>query len=353
MFRYIRFNEADFYCRYLDAQLFLPSTAGNICNGRFGHFLRSLGIQRLPYQLSLVDLITKNALVADLFVWLPTEYFVNWKNFPEMMAKFEPSLESELKTAQYHSVYIVPTGTFSTDDSLHPYDQEKLRTEFVHKFTSTVPKSLMYKKHPNGHTFAPYEAYLNYWRAYIFVEALDGYEDIESFLARQSGRASVIARFADVSARWEESYKATFSRVSFYRTATTILSFWEGIPSISYGDLSNFLQAVVKSNSDELEHDLESLLILFACWRERLEVGKRYYAQANEQLRRDVYFVLEWLCVLTGNQETFYFKKWSYKGRMAERWAELKEVIAYEEFELQQMFEVLIPHYVEALNQDA
>src|SRR5712691_5651132 len=85
-----------------------------------GEPLRSLGIQRLPYQLSLVDLITKNALVADLFVWLPTEYFVNWKNFPEMMAKFEPSPEGKLKTAQHHCVYIVPTGTFSTEDLLHP-----------------------------------------------------------------------------------------------------------------------------------------------------------------------------------------------------------------------------------------
>jgi hypothetical protein len=206
MLRRVSFTEADFYCRYLAAQIFLPPTAGNICNGRFSFFLRNLEIQRLPYQLSLVDLVTKNALVPDLFVRLPTEYFVNWENFPEIMARFEPSPKGELKTAQYHSVYIVPRGMFSTDGLLHPYDREKLRTEFVDNFTSTVPNALTYEKHPNGHTFAPYEAYLSYWRAYIFVEALDGYEDIENFLTRQSGRASVIARFADMSARWEEDY---------------------------------------------------------------------------------------------------------------------------------------------------
>jgi hypothetical protein len=141
--------------------------------------------------------------------------------------------------------------------------------------------------------------------------------------------------------------------VSFYRTAVTILSFWKEKPSITYGELAHFLQAVVKSNSDELERDLESLLKLFADWKTRIKAGKRYYPQATEQLRRDIYFMLEWLCGLTGNREAFYFKKWSYKDRMPERWAELKEVIAYEEFELQQMFEDLVPYYVGVLTKNA
>lgn len=350
MFRYHCFDSADFYCRYLDAQLYLPPMGKAICNDRFLYFLKNkLGIQRLPYSLSLVDLLTKAAIIPDLFVKLPAEYFEVWRNFPERPAQYTMNREGRVEAAECHSLYIVPTGTFSMEDLLHPYDRDVVKTKFIDSFASEAPRMLTYGKHANGHHFIPYEAYFNYWKGYVFVEALDGFEDIENFLTQQVGRAAVVARFTDLSAKWEEHYKATFSRVSFYRTAVTILTHWKEKPSVTYGDLAKFLQTVVKTDSSELEHDLEILLTLFAEWKKRSEVGRRYYAQAVELLRQDIYFVLEWLCGLTRNSETFYFKKWRYKDRTCEVWAELKEVIPYEEFELQQMFETLVQHYAETL----
>ena len=113
------------------------------------------------------------------------------------------------------------------EDILHPYDKDEWKTKFIDNFASAVPSKLTYGRHSNGHNFVPYEAYFNYWKGYIFVEALDGFEDIENFVTQQVGRAAVVARFTDVSAQWEENYRATFSRVSFYRTAVTILTHWK------------------------------------------------------------------------------------------------------------------------------
>lgn len=112
----IQINDADKYCRYLDAQLFLPPTMNNVADGRFEHYLQNmLGITRLPYRISLVDLIKEKVVEPDLFVHLPREYFFNYENFPECPAKFVPSLNEELVTAGYHSVYIVlvPGEAFS------------------------------------------------------------------------------------------------------------------------------------------------------------------------------------------------------------------------------------------------
>src|SRR6266508_1613947 len=140
MIRQIRINDTDRYCRYLDAQIFLPSTTGSAADGTFGHYLKStIDITRLPYQISLADLIREKVVEPDLFVLLPREYFLNYENFPQRPAKFVPSLSEELETVRYHSVNIVlvPGETFSLKDLLHPYDQEKLKVDFVGRFVST------------------------------------------------------------------------------------------------------------------------------------------------------------------------------------------------------------------------
>ncbi|MGE0822748.1 MAG: hypothetical protein AB7P18_11575 [Candidatus Binatia bacterium] len=227
MLRKMRINNIDMDCRYLDAQLFLPPITGHVADGRLGHYLKSiLDITKLPYRISLVDLIREKVVELDLFVLLPRKYFLNYENFPQRQAKFVPGLNKAVEIASYHSVNIVlvPGETSSLKDLLHPYDQEKWKTDFVEKFLSRVPDTLRYKAHPNGHKFAPYEAYLNYWRAYTFVEALNGYENIENFLPPRKGRSIMMARFAKVSKRWEDSYKEIFARVSFYRTAHAILN---------------------------------------------------------------------------------------------------------------------------------
>ena len=301
-----------------------------------------LKIQRIPYDLSIADMLVERMLIPDLFVRLPSEYFTSWNNFPST-GNYE--IPEDLIPASYHGVSIINRDDWSLESLLHPYDKEELKKDFVDRFSEEVPQILKEKKHPNGLYFRPYEAYFSYWKSYIFVEALDGYEDIEKFLSWEAGQSVLISRFIDVSQSWEENYKDTFTRVSFYRTAKTILAPCKNShPSITCKEVSDFIQKATKCNPELLEQDMEKLLILFRHWKMRLEEERRYYPQAIELLRQDIYFLLEWLCNLTSTSEEIYFEKWSYRVTWdMQPWVQLKEVISYEEFELKRRFITYIP----------
>ena len=355
MWMYSHCNGMDIYSRYLNVSLYRdkPHSTGSfakICNGHFGQYLKDrLEIQRIPYGLSIADMIVERALIPDLFVRLPSEYFLSWKNFPGT-GDFE--IPEELESAAYHSVYISTQGNWSLESLLHPYDEE-LRSDFVDRFSGEVPRTLKKQEHPNGDYFRPCEAYFSYWKSYIFVEALDGYEHIDKFLSWKTGREILISRFTDVSQQWEENYKDVFTRLSFYRTAKTILTLWKDPrPSTTYKELSEFIQKVTDCNPELLEQDMEKLLILFGHWEKRQKEGGRYYLQAIELLRQDIYFLLEWLCTLTGKPREVYFEKWSYNIGPHDIWIQLKEVISYEEFELESRFMIYAPDYAETLKKE-
>ena len=154
-----------------------------------------------------------------------------------------------------------------------------------------------------------------------------------------------------MSQHWEEKYKDVFTRLSFYRTAKTILTLWEAPrPSTTYKELSEFIQKVTDCNSVLLEQDMEKLLILFGDWKKQQKEGRRYYPQAIELLRQDIYFLLEWLCTLNRKPQKVYFEKWSYDTlEPQDIWVQLKEVISYEEFELERRFMIYAPDYAETL----
>ena len=147
-------------------------------------------------------MIIKRMLIPDLFVRLPSEYFTSWNNFPSIG---NCKIPKHLIPASYHGVPIINQGDWSLKSLLHPYDKKDLKEDFVDRFSEEVPRILKEEEHPNGTSFKPYEAYFGYWKSYIFVEALDGYEDIEKFLSWEAGQSVLISRFIDVSQKWEEN----------------------------------------------------------------------------------------------------------------------------------------------------
>ena len=346
MWRYVNYNGLDRDCRYLNVGLyrveepFSTGSSATICHGTFGQFLKDrLRIQRMPCGLLMADMIVKGALKPDLFVGLPRDYFLSWGSFPLMDGSEIPQ---ELKWADCHSLMIDDHGKRSLESALHPYDGE-LKSDFVDRLSAKVPRNLKNCKHPNGFSFRPFEAYFRYSKAYIFVEALDGYEDIGLFLSSKIARETVISNFREKSKRWEVEYEGIFNRLSFYRTAKTTLTLWQGDCFPTNGkELSEFILDVSNGTTEVLERDLEKLLILFGHWRMKEQAGRRYYQHALEQLRYDVFLLLEWLCPLTGKREEMYFEKW---GRPNQGYVPLKEVISFEEFELKKRFVAFAPCY--------
>ena len=349
MWRYYNCDEMDLYSRYLAVGLYNHSNSKIDTQGKFGQYIKKrMEIRQIPHDLSITDMIIKRALIPDLFVELPSAYFISWDTFPLTGSSEIPE---ELKPAACHSIYIHPRGDWSLKCLLHPYDRE-LKRDFVDQFSREVPRIMEKQEHPtiNGVFFRPYEAYFSYWKSYIFVEALDGYEDTDKFLSWETGRKILLSRFIDVSKKWEEKYKDIFSRLSFYRTAKTALTLWRPNPSMPPKKLSKFIQKITDCSPELLEQDMEKLLILFEHWENRRKEERRYYRQAIELLRQDIYFLLEWLCTLTNKSQEVYFKKWSWNEERTSR--SLGEVLPYEEFELERKFVRSAPDYVKVLTEE-
>ena len=353
MWRYVNYNGMDRNCRYFNVGLyrlekpFAIGPSAKICQGSFGQFLKDrFGIQRMPCGLLITDMIVKGALIPDLFVRLPPEHFSSWRRFPLSDGS---NIRQELTWMDCHNMPFPYNAEWSLESALHPYDG-KLKSRFANRFSEKVPRNLLSHKHPNGVSFRPFEAYCRYWKAFVFVEALDGYEDIGLFLAPEIGRETLISNFKKTSERWEVEYKDAFDRLSFYRTAKTNLTLWEHATGKTTGnELWEFVLDASTGTTELLERDLEKLLILFRYWRTRQQEGRKYYQHAIEQLRYDVYLLLEWLCPLTGKPEETYFEKWN---RPNQKYVPLRDVISYEEFDLEESFVNYVPHYSSRLVED-
>lgn len=311
----------------------------------------SLIIKQLPYKVTIEELIVNKAIAPSLFIKFPEHYFENWKNFSSYPNQYQTEQTEEQEKANFHNVIISTFGEFKIEDLLHPYDLEKLQKNFVENFKVDIPEKLERYEHSNSSSFIKFKAYFNYWIGYIFVEALDGYENIETFLSPSDGKTVLFERFILVQKKWEK-YSDIFERLSFYKTATNILHLWEPPDiAITFGDISEYFINKLGCSLVQLETDLEKLLILFKNWKQRLSLGESIYKLPIDQLRRDIYFLFEWICSSSDKGESLYFDKWSYTGLNSQSWAELCEVIEYEEFELEKAFTFYAPSYSKNLSE--
>lgn len=353
MFRTVTYSSGDMYCRYLDISL-CHSYGSDTCGGRFGYYLKDyFGLERLPYDLKLSKLIMAGALSPDLFVRLPNSYFKKWINFPEYPADWQGNESNVEKAAHKYNIYYHPSDDLALSDLLHPYDAEPLKNEFVQRFKADIPRRLNIIRMEEYRSFLPYEAYFAYWRGYVLVDALTGYLDISRFLSEKQGLAKLIRWISTVNENWNQRYLSLFQRLSLYRTAMSIIHSRNAKCELTCKQVSEFLLglSLSETTADTLEADLEQLLILHDRWqREIEEKGRAHLKKALELLTQDIYFLFEWLCTSTDLGEDYYFKKWSYEHWRTAEWAQLKDIIAYEEFELRGSFVRSLKFYCKEIN---
>lgn len=324
----INYSGDEFYCRYLDSRYRFPN-----------YLKRSFGIQKLPYSLTLLDLLPGDVFSPDLFTALPEEFFFAWENYSCIPKKFSDDLPRKLADAVDYDIYI-HSRLEQAEDCHHPYDYE-LKESFVRQFSSPVPEQIVKIRHPNGSYLYPYAAYFAYWRGYPLFEAVDSCRGIESFLPKEAGIAIFKKHLSQRNEDWNEHYRDTFDRLSFYRTFTARNAFSKH----KIEGIETYLLHYTHASQEILEEDMEKLLILFQNWKWKIErYGKCHYSTSLELLRKDIYLLLQWLSNLTGSAEKF-FERWTNHGAVVQRWAELKEVINDEAFAFEQTFKLYLPAY--------
>lgn len=88
---------------------------------------------------------------------------------------------------------------------------------------------------------------------------------------------------------------------------------------------------------------MELLLILYKNWLHKNKTT--LFDNALMELKKDIYYLLEWLIGLKGD-EKYYFNKW-YESTEPKPWINLKDVINFEIFELEREFINMAPKYLE------
>ena len=348
MYRNITYSSKDYHCRYLDLDINCQHRK-RPCGGKFGNFLeQSLGIMELPYDINLVHLVLEGVLTSDLFIEIPEDFFLKWKNYPETKATFETPLNDELKYAGFYNIDILAGNETKLIDFSHPYDFSH-KKKFAIKFSTQIPAELKLVEHSNGRVFYPNEAYFSYWRSFILLESLEECKFIDRYLSEEKGISKFKQTVKKNNDRWNSKYSSAFERISHYKTFKTIFSLSDANIDCTYGEISNHLLNFTKSTTSDLESDLEKLLCLYKSWKRIYKNnGIRNFVHALHLLKRDIYFLFEWLCC-AGFKERDLLKKWTYKNQQASSWSQLKDVLDFEEISFADTFERYVPFYSESI----
>jgi len=344
MHRKITYSSQEFYCRYLNLGLNTEPTM-KLCSGDFFKFVdKKLDFKKLPYDIKLIDLITENCIDVDLFVELPNSYFESWDNFPIVGNNWYKDLADTVKDAGYYDLEIRLNNETELSELSHPYD-EQLNERFKKRFEVTQPSKLTKYDHPNGRTFFPNEVYLSYWKAYILLEAINECMYIDRYVSKIQGIQIFKDKVTNINQRWIKQYSSIFDAISHYRTLTSLLHHLDKPLDNTYGEISLHLLDRANITSTELSSGLGILLELHNTWTRKLKNnGISQLNFALKSLKRDIYFLFQWLCGL-GFSEKEMFEQWSYKDRHARSWSQLSDVLDFEEHSFKTTFELYAPIY--------
>lgn len=320
-----------------------------MCSGKFFKYIKStFGINRLPYNIKLIDLINSDESKYDLYVELPEDYFNEWCNYP--YSGVVNNTEAKKSTgAMYYDIEVVSTQHETLKDLLHPYETS-LVEDFVNKFRSRPSKQLVIKTHNNGRDYRPCEFYLSYWRSYILLDTINNCKFIEKYLGEEQGKAYFESEFKRLNDYWVKKYSSTFARLATYRSFVSRLAFSESELQCTYKDISSFILRHVGSTVEDLESDMALLLELHSQWESRSKSSEiTSYSAGLKELRKDIYFMFEWLCY-SGLTEREVFEKWSSDSRQFKGGSDLAEVLDFEEFKLRDSFYRYVPIYIKSKN---
>ncbi len=307
-------------------------------------------IKKIPYKLTVEELLLNKVIE------------------PSLLLKF-PQADGEKSVHECGDIPRYRKEDFNIECLLHPYDgkDEKCK-EFIQRFKAEIPESFESRIHSND---SEYKAYFNYSVGYIFIEALgDGYEYIENFLSRCEGKKKLFKNFSETYERWNQSSLLNiFDRLSYYMTAMSIYLWHERVfyqneaPPFSFRDAALFIAEETGYSHEEMEEDMVKLIDpqrsnffpLFQEWKRNSEKNC-LYKPAVELLRRDIYFLLKWMCYLSGKTTAYYFeKKWpkyeTLRGKWNPKVSYLNDALEYEDFELKDIFLQHIPLYIENINE--
>ncbi len=321
-------SDYELYCRYLSINLPLTPRSPTY-KGKFGAYLQEIGVESLPFKVSLLELVTAGVLKPSLLVNLPREYFDSWTNFPQCTA--QPDIQDH-DTAGYYSLYIMRDRVGDLHDLLHPYDYE-IKSSFVELYQSDEIENYQILEHPNGSKYIAAEVYIPYWQAYAIASCYYKLRHAASFSS--DAKELVMDMMRKQTNTFFEKYGQAFERASWFKTI--VAGDQRSNSHFTYGELMELSQANVNVSIELLKADLRNLLELDAEWLSIInKIGCTVLEKTRLQLTKDVYLIYAQLQLLGLSADEIY-DEFSPESQ-GENYTPLWEILRIEGFGMKKSF---------------
>ncbi len=337
----------------------------------FPKWLKELGISYLSFDISPSDWVTHDLLNPVLRVDIPESFYLTWKNYPAL-----PANNSKFPKNDEWCLYCTPYSFLTSEEPpknwfLHVFDQPNSEAaEFLRHRIEGKKEIPSNRKHPRGYgiKFNTCWLYFSHWQGYYLIDLLshvngfpsvpnvpDVFKRIELFKKHFRKHENVIdTGISSCKSKWEKHGKF-LELLSYYRTMLGLSIHYslnktqkaEELREEGRTLLANHLNVTPKI----LEDGVEELLTIYREWKGNIERGSQAHEKAIGQLRKDIYYSVEWLCFLTGNTIDTYFRKWKYDSFSPRSWVELKTALPFEYKKSLDYFLDLAPLYLKDINE--
>ena len=345
MYRTINYSGEDYYCRYLAVDL--TNGAGNrIAGGRFGTFMqKNFQINKLPYKISLQELIEEKIIKPELLIKIPDDVFSTWENYPFLPV----NIPEQYDLLRFYDLEIIPELSNDLRDYMHPYDYSC--KGFKDKYAINAPQQFSQVETINNKKAYPYYAYLSYWHAFVIYDTYEICKNIDKFLDEEKGLPIFKKTLKRLYQHYEKNYKEVFERLAHYKTIISQINSLNSTLEVTYSTIARKALEFSNSQQEDLSDGLGKLLTLHSDFKRRYNNSEGLITRkALEYLTRDIYFLFEWL-VYSGISAEKLFSDWEYSSRSPHEWSQLKEAINFEEILIEQSFKNDANYYLSKVDE--
>lgn len=332
-------------------------------DGTFVRWLEELGLQDFLRRYPLAQLVEWGWLVPQHRVVFPQEYFEVWQEFPS----FGTFTEHGFKT---HSLLWDSTWWIKDDAEplwfLHPFfrpNDEAGQMLFEQGQTRPFPPVPEKFVHANGCSVVPYADYFFHWQGYALIDVIRFSDCIVPILNTPDvqARAQDIVSIAESVKDWNPQDVLVVPRrwgglaepmtwMSHYRSFREATSFLESQRDL-WREGAKQLAAYLGISADILAQTIkEKFLVLAQDWRWENDRHCVWTIRAYPSLQTDIFFAMEWLCILSDKTFDYYLDKWQYDTLGQKEWAELHKILEYEFFTDKKFFLKTAPIYLKTYN---
>ena len=341
--------------------------------GDFAVWLKTLGLQDdflKCYPIS--KFVEWKWLTPQFRVVFPESFFVDgWNQYPEL-PKDTPDVIDAAADA-YNPLW----------DSHWLGDEETEALWFLHPFfrpddlsasllreqlpNDGTPSADMSFQHPNGRTIKPVVDYYFHWQGYALIDVIREADRFNKPILDAPDATERAKKLVEQTERdhWDVTYILTYANrwgglaepmtwLSHYRAlkrSTDRFQFRQGVQPGRFKRGAVGLANHLGISAAQIEQAIkDQLLVLAQNWRWADEQNCRWVSPAWEALRTDIYFAVEWICLLTGKTLDDYLDLWRHAHFGQMQWAQLKFVLPSEYYTDREYFLRQAPYYLKAFN---